>query len=135
MSAHRANGTSATPPRKKRVWSAADFAEHVFGEKTDAARRRAVRELKRLDAKHGNKLLRASTGKNRRFTFLPAMLYRLEPALFEAIESLEERVAELEERADLTDEHFEDASRNLRRVAVQVGQNTRDIAKLRSARR
>ncbi len=116
-----------TTPRKKRVWTASDFAEHAYRETGDPARRRALRVLKRLDAKHGGALLIPSDGVNREFTFFPAALARLEPDLFTAIESLEFRVDALEE-AD------EQRRANERDVVAQVRQNSRDIARLRSIR-
>lgn len=110
--------------RRKRVWTVADFARHAFdGDASDPACRRARRILVRLDAKHGGKILIATPGTNRLFTFYPAVLARLEPDLFAPIESLEFRVEDIEDRLD-------EAIANERMIAAQVRQNTSDVATL-----
>gem|GEM_PF-2916847 len=118
---------------KKRIWTVTDFARHAYGAEEfdanpDAARRRALRFLKRLDARHGGQILIAGPGTNREYTFFAAVLWRLEPDLFNPIESLEFRVEALEEGIG-------GVSSAQRMLASQVGQNTRDIAKLRAGRR
>lgn len=106
------------PARKKRVWKVADFAEHA-----GIAHRAARRLLQRLDAKHGGRLLTPSEGTNREYTFLPAVLSRLEPDYFSPVESLEFRMEEVEEAVTtITAQH--------RRLAAQTGENTRQIAQL-----
>src|SRR5688572_13294587 len=78
----RGDVPSVTAPRKKRVWTVADFARHAYGgDDSGPACRRARRWLKRLDAKHGGQLLIPTTGVNREFTFYPAVLARLEADL------------------------------------------------------
>lgn len=105
--------------RKKRLWTAADFAEFLGGGITP----RAARELlKRWDAESGGKLLIPTTGTNRLFRFAPAMLLKLHPEIFDRVESLEGRVEELEEQLG-------DVKARQKRIVAQVGQNTRDIAK------
>lgn len=113
-------------PRKKRIWSASDFAQHAFSDPTPAGRRRALRFLKRLDGRHGGRLLIPAAG-TREFTFYPATLARLEPDLFTPIESLEFRLDAVEEALDETRSEQRD-------VVSQVRQNSRDIAALRQAR-
>ena len=113
--------------RKKRVWTATDFALHAYDETTDAARRRALRLLKSLDAKHGGALLISTTRTNREFTFYPAALARLEPDLFTAVESLEFRL-------DAVEESIDEMKANERDIVAQVRQNSRDVARLRAVR-
>lgn len=115
-------------PRKARVWTVADFARHVFGckgEPSAALHLKARRMLRRLNAKHGGRLLIPSAGTNRAYTLTPATLARLEPDLFAPIESLELRLEEVEE--DLGE-----LKATTRRAVLQVGQNTRDIARMRA---
>lgn len=111
------------PPRKRRVWKVADFAAHA-----GLSHGQAKRLLKRLDAKHGGRLLIPSEGANREYTFFPAVLSKLEPDLFSPIESVEFRLEEVEESVgELRADH--------RRIASQVGANTRQIAQLQLFRR
>lgn len=113
-------------PRRARVWTVADFVRHVYGgEPTPAKKLRARRWLLRLNRKHGGRLLIPSEGTNREYTLLPAMLARLEPELFKPIESLEFRVDELEEE-------LSEVKATQRRTISQVGQNSRDIARMRT---
>jgi hypothetical protein len=107
-------------PRKRRVWTVGDFAAHA-----GLSHGRALRLLKRLDDKHRGAVLIPSAGSNRSYTLFPATLARLEPDLFAPIESLEFRVEALEESAD-------GMKLDQRRIVLQVGQNTRDIARIRS---
>lgn len=116
-----------TTPRKKRVWSVQDFARHAYGEDDEAACRRARRFLMRLDAKHEHKLLLRTSGANRGYSFMPATLARLEPDLFEPVESLEFRVEAVEEKLD-------ELTANERMIVSQVKQNSRDIAVMRMRR-
>lgn len=109
----------------KRVWDVADFADHLGeGFEGPQGHRRARRLLKRLDEKHGGKLLIPSKGANREYTFLVATLARLEHELFEPVESLELRLEAVEERVD-------ELSVDQRRIAAQTGHNTREIARMR----
>ncbi len=108
------------------MWTCAEFAQHAYDDASPQACRRARRFLKKLDAKHGGKLLIPTEGTNREFTFYPAVLARLESDLFTAVESLEFRVDELEEGLDRVRE-------DQRAVVSQVRQNSRDIARRRSA--
>jgi hypothetical protein len=102
---------------KRRVWSVADLAAHA-----GISHGRALRLLKRLNKKHRGKLLVPSAGANREYTFLPATLARLEPDLFAPVEDLEPRVTELEETvAELRAAQ--------KRTVLQVGNNTRAIAR------
>jgi len=57
--------------------------------------------------------------------FCVATLAKLDPDLFEPIESLEVRVDDVEERLG-------EVRNDLRRSIFQVGNNTRDIAKIRT---
>ncbi|MGE0792470.1 MAG: hypothetical protein AB7S26_42740 [Sandaracinaceae bacterium] len=106
-------------PRKKRVWTVADFARHA-----NLTHRPARRMLTRLNAKHGGRLLIPSAGANREYRFYPSTLARLEPDLFTPVESLEFRVEALEEELGA-------ARADQKRIAAQVGKNTRDVAQLR----
>lgn len=117
-----------TSTRKARVWSVADFARHVFGctgEPSPAQHLKARRMLRRLNAKHAGALLIPSAGTNRAYTFYPATLARLEPDLFTPVESLEFRL-------DGVEEELAELRVTQRRTVAQVGQNTRDIARLRT---
>ncbi len=116
-----------TPPRKQRIWNVAIFAMHAYNDDSESACLRARRYLKRLNEKHGGKLLIPSAGVNRAFTFHPATLARLEADLFTAVESLEFRVDELEEGLDAV---REDQSA----IVSQTRNNSRDIAQLRRQR-
>lgn len=107
--------------REKRVWDVADFAEHA-GIGHMAARRL----LLKLDAKHGGRLLTPTSGANRKYTFRPVTLRKLEPEYFESVESLEFRIEELEEAMATT-------AAALRRLSSQVGANTRQIVALLEA--
>jgi hypothetical protein len=112
-----------TASRKKRIWCVADFAQHAYGDDAPAARLRARRFLLRLHEKHGGKLLIPSQGTNREYTFFPSTLARLEPDLFTPIESVEYRLDELEDDVGELRVHQ-------KRIVAQVGQNTRDVARL-----
>lgn len=116
-----------TPARKLRVWNASLFALHAYGDDGDAARRRALRVLKRIDAKHAGALLIPTLGTNREFTFYAATLARLEPDLFTAVESLEFRL-------DAVEEAIDEMRANERAIVSQMGQNARDIVKLRASK-
>ena len=107
-----------TSPRKKRVWNVADFAAHA-----GLSHRSARRLLKRLDERHRGRLLMPSGGTNREYSFFPAVLARLEPDLFAPIESIEYRLDELED--DVAEMRVRE-----KRIVAQVGQNTRDIARI-----
>jgi hypothetical protein len=108
--------------RKKRVWNVADFAAHAGWHFL-----KARRFLLKIDKKHGGKLFLPRNGPTSPYEFCVATLAKLEADLFEPIESLEVRVEELEERVGQHDA-------DIRRTALQVGSNTRDIAKMRTSR-
>lgn len=110
--------------RKKRLWTAADFAEFLGGGISPRAARAL---LKRWDAESGGRLLLPSSGTNRLFRFAPSMLLKLHPEIFDRVESLEARVEELEEEVS-------DVKAAQKRIVSQVGANSRDIAKIRSRR-
>lgn len=57
--------------RRKRVWDVADFAEHM-----QLSHWQAKALLKRLDEELHGMLLRKSGGKNRRYSFFPALLFK-----------------------------------------------------------
>lgn len=105
--------------RRKRLWTASDFADFL-GEGITARQARAI--LKRWDEESGGKLLIPSTGANRLFRFIPAMLMKMHPEIFDRVESLEGRVEDLEEQLGETRAHQ-------KRIVAQVGQNTRDIVR------
>lgn len=108
------------PLRKKRIWTVADFADFAGWHFL-----RARRFLIRMNDRHGGKLFLPRGGTNRPYEFYVATLAKLEPDLFEPIESLEMRVEELEESVS-------ESRADQRRIASQVGQNTRDIARMRA---
>lgn len=112
-----------TKPRKQRVWTVATFAKHAFDDDSPPACRRARRLLKRIDAKHGGRLLIPSDGTNREFTFMPAVLARLEPDLFTPIASVEFRIEAVEE--DLGE-----LRATQRRTIGQVGYLSRELTKV-----
>lgn len=118
--------------RRSRIWTCADFARHAYGEDTPAARLRARRFLRRLDAKHGGALLRPSAGTNREYTLLPAALAQLEPDLFTPIESLEFRLEELEDVSDRQADQLRGLADGHRALGAQTARNTSDIARLRA---
>lgn len=108
---------------RKRVWTVADVAEHVFSDRSFAACRRAKRILSRLDARHGGQIVT----RGRTWTVRVATLRRLEPGLFVPLEALEWRVDAVEEEIDET--RIASA-----KVAAQCAQNVRDLAWMRRAR-
>jgi hypothetical protein len=99
----------------------ADFAEHV-----GINHRRAKLILKKLDREMDGRLLIPSNGKNQRYTFVRSVLQKAHPEYFESVESLEQRVEELEDRVD-------ELHAMMKRIAVQVGANTRGIEAVREA--
>lgn len=107
--------------QKMRIWSVSQFAEHL-----GITHRQARERLKRLDAKHGGKVLLPSCGANRRYTVVVAALRRLEPDYFAPVEDVESRLEQMEETLD-------EVRRHLRMLGAQVGQNSRDIARRRAA--
>lgn len=122
-----APGYVTASPRKKRIWTIADFARHAYSDDSEAACLRARRFLIRLNVKHGGKLLMPSVGTNRGYTFFPATLARLEADLFAPVESLEFRVDALEEGLDV-------AREDQRSIVSQTRNNSRDIAQLKRQR-
>lgn len=112
------------PPhlRRKRVWTVADFA--LFA---GLSHKSARKLLKRYHDELGGRLLRPSQGTNREYTFLPSLLARYADGLFEPIESLEVRVDDIEDKLG-------ELHRAQRIVAVQTGQNTGDIGRLKRQR-
>lgn len=114
-------------PRKKRVWTVSDFALHAYNDDSAQACRRARRYLVRLNQKHGGQILLSTVGTNREYSFHPAILARLEPDLFTAIESLEFRL-------DAVEEDLGDIRATQRLTILQMGHNSRDIARLQSRR-
>lgn len=115
------------PPRRKRIWTARDFAIHAYaGDDSPQACRRARRFLIRLNAKHQGKLFLPDEGVVREHRFYPSTLAKLEEGLFSPIASLEFRVDELEDGLDAVRD-------DQRAIVSQVRQNSRDIARKRSA--
>ena len=106
--------------RRKRLWNVADFALFLGG---GTSHRQAKRLLLRWDRESGGRLLTPSEGRvNRRYEFAPAVLMKLHPEIFDRIESLEARVDELEEGVG-------ELRGRQKRLGLQVGQNSADIAK------
>lgn len=119
---HPLGGSVTADLRKKRVWDVGDFAEWL-----GVSHKQAKSILLRLDAEVGGMLLRRTRGANRGYWFFPSVLAKVKPEVFERVESLEARVGELEGRVD----EYETTQR---RILSQVGQNSRDIARLRPRR-
>lgn len=109
--------------RKKRVWKVSDFAAWV-----EISHKSAKSVLLCLDAELGGLLLRQSSGTNRGYWFFPAMLAKAKPELFEHIESLEQRLDDLEDA-------FSTMKTDQKRIVSQVGQNSRDVDRLKRTRR
>lgn len=109
--------------RRKRIWNVADFAEF-----TGLSHKAAKSRLKTYNDAMSGMLLIPSRGANREYTFIVAQLAKAFPDLFESIESLEMRVDEVEDAVD-------DLRMQHRIVVNAVGQMTRDIAKIRTARK
>ena len=108
--------------RRKRIWNVGDLALYL-GKSPEATRAR----LEPIDREvHGMLLKRI--GGSVGWEFAVVTLAKAWPELFEPIESLEIRVEALEDGQDtLRAEH--------RQIASQVGQNTRDVAKMRAKSR
>lgn len=111
---------SATPEklRRKRLWSVADFATWV-----GIRHKAALALLKQLNAETGGMLLRTAGGKRPTYTFFVAALAKAKPEVFERIEGIEAQVEGLNEA-------MAERVRRERLLAQQVGQITRDVAKL-----
>jgi hypothetical protein len=113
--------------RMKRIWTISDFARH-----TGVSRRRAKYVLKKLDVKHRGQLLWASRGQNRRFVFFVATLARLEPEMVHVevptMEEIVHRIEELEER-------LEEMRGADKRIALVVGEHTREIEAIAAAQK
>lgn len=105
--------------RRKRLWTVTDFATWM-----GITRKPAMALLRALDTELGGVLLRKSNGKKPEYSFVPALLAKAKPELFEKIVSLEIRVDEHDERI----EALEGSSR---RTISQVGYVTRCVEKLR----
>lgn len=103
---------------KRRIWTTAEFAKHG-----GVSPIKARRLLLRIHAESGGKLLLPRTGAPRRYEFCLATLRKLRPELFAPVESLEGRLDELEETVT-------ELRADLRRVASQVGSNTRGLARV-----
>lgn len=111
--------------RRKRIWTPSDFAEWLGGE---TSRKKALRILKQLDVELGGTLLKRSGVLKPEYTFSPSQLSRARPDLFERIEGIDLRVTELEEELG-------EVKAQQKRLALQTGANTRDIASLRRGHR
>lgn len=113
--------------RTRRYWTVADFALFA-GVTYDVAKAR----LQTYNTQLGGLLLIPSKGKNRKYTFLPALLARAirDGRLLEAV-GLFEPVDSLEMRVDGHEDQIGDLHTSLRMLASQTGANTREISKLR----
>lgn len=114
------------PPhlRKKRIWTVADFAEFMSCSKWQARQL-----LKTYDREMKGMLIVRSDrdGSNRTFRFYPSQLARAFPQIFERVEGLGMQVDAIEDRVS-------ELHQSQRVIVSQVGQNTRDIAKLKKVR-
>ena len=107
--------------RRKTWWTVADFAAY-----TESTHRQAKYQLERCNAELGGMLLRPSSGTNRRYTFAWRALAKHFP------EAFEEDAVDVLTRVDRVEDDVEALGRAQRMLAAQTGQNTRDIAKMRS---
>lgn len=104
---------------RKRLWTPADLGEWL-GISSRAARSL----LKRLHVESGGMLIMMSKGRKPEYTFFAATLAKVKPEIFERIESLEVRIVALEDA-------FDDLRTRETKIVSQVGQNSRDIARMR----
>lgn len=109
--------------RRRAIWRVTDFARYV-GIESRAARRL----LLRYNVELGGLLLRPSSGTNRGWTFYWASLARHAPDAF-VDDPLEQQ-----QRLDSVEDAVDSMSVSQRAIAAQTGQNTRDIAHLKSRR-
>jgi hypothetical protein len=114
-------------PRRKRIWSIADFAMHAYGEADEPACRRAKRFLLKLNAKHGGQLLIKSECASRGYSIIIAKLRKLEAELFEPVEPLEFKVEELAEL-------LEQMKSNERAMVKEISRHSLEIIRLKARR-
>ncbi len=110
--------------RRKALWRVSDLAAYM-----GASHKTAMGILQRYNAALGGKLLRPSRGSCRVYTFLWRPLAKHDPGLF-----LDDPLNELE-RLDAVEDQSTDVFERVRMLTFQTGQNSRDIAKLKSSRR
>ncbi len=108
--------------RRKALWTVADFARYLGLEDP----RRARRALLRYNEAFDGKLLRPSRGANREYTFFWAQLAKHDAAIF-----LDDPI-DAQARFDTVEDLVADLERAFRVVAAQTGQNTRDLARMKS---
>ena len=106
--------------KTKRVWTVGDFARHK-----GISHRRAMRQLRTLDARSGGKLLFHLGGKKgaRRYLFVRATLMKLDPDFAASSEGSADRVEEIREL-------LAELRSNELRLARATAAQTRKIAKL-----
>lgn len=109
--------------RRKALWRVGDFARYL-----GVSHWQARSALLRYNAEFGGMLLRPSQGRNRGYTFFWALLAKHDVSAF-----LDDPI-EQQQRVDTIEDLVGDIHQSLRVVAAQTGQNTRDIAKLKTAR-
>lgn len=107
--------------RRKTFWSVADFAAY-----TGATFWESKRRLQRWNEELGGMLLRPSRGRNRRYTFAWRAVARQFP------EAFDEDPIDVLTRVDAIEDDVAVVKRAQHMLASQTGQNTRDIAKMRS---
>ncbi len=110
--------------RRKALWRVSDFADYI-----GVSPERARRALIRYNAELGGLLLRPTKGENRGYTFYWASLAKHDPDAF-----LDDPI-ETQGRVDALEDLVGEMRHAQRIVASQTGQNTRDIAKLRTGRK
>lgn len=109
--------------RRKPRWTVADFASYM-----GLSHKQAREMLKRYNEALGGMLLRTTAGANRGYTLFWAALAKHDPDAF-----LEDPIDQ-QRRIDVLEDGMSEAIAHQKIIVAQVGQNTRDIARMRRAR-
>lgn len=109
--------------RRKARWTVGDFARYL-----DVSHWQARAALMRYNVALGGMLLRPSSGTNRGYTFFWAVLAKHDVDAF-----LDDPI-EQQQRLDTLEDLVGDINQSMRVIALQTGQNTRDIARLKARR-
>ena len=109
--------------RRKPRWTVSDFAAYM-----GLSHKQAREQLKRYNEALGGMLLRTTDGTNRRYTLFWAALAKHDPDAF-----LEDPIDQ-QRRIDALEDGMGEIVAHQKIITAQVGQNTRDVAKLRRTR-
>lgn len=109
--------------RRKALWRVGDFARYL-----GVSQWQARTALLRYNVALGSTLLRPSSGTNRGYTFFWALLAKHDASAF-----LDDPI-EQQQRIDTIEDLTTDIHRSMKMIGAQTGQNTRDIARLKSQR-